>query len=82
MATIYTHTDAESRLPTFMVFKQGKPVEKVQGADVQKLQRVVRDLANMATDASGPSNSGSGSSNYQRDMEMLRIRLRLKGLSF
>ncbi|OBT72231.1 hypothetical protein VF21_08180 [Pseudogymnoascus sp. 05NY08] len=51
-----------SALPTFMVFKQGKPVEKVQGADVQKLQRVVRDLAAMATDAAGPSNSGSGSS--------------------
>lgn len=45
-----------------MVFKQGKPVEKVQGADVQKLQRVVRDLAAMATNAPGPSNSGSGSS--------------------
>lgn len=45
-----------------MVFKQGKAVEKVQGADVQKLQRVVQDLAKMATDAAGPSNSGSGSS--------------------
>lgn len=45
-----------------MVFKQGKPVEKVQGADVQKLQRVVRDLAAMATGAPGPSNSGGGSS--------------------
>ncbi|KFY29845.1 hypothetical protein V494_08435 [Pseudogymnoascus sp. VKM F-4513 (FW-928)] len=51
-----------SALPTFMVFKQGKPVEKVQGADVQKLQRVVRDLANMASDGPGPSNSGGGSS--------------------
>ncbi|KFY49677.1 hypothetical protein V496_09874 [Pseudogymnoascus sp. VKM F-4515 (FW-2607)] len=51
-----------SALPTFMVFKQGKQVEKVQGADIQKLQRVVRDLAQMATDAPGPSNSGSGGS--------------------
>jgi hypothetical protein len=45
-----------------MVFKQGQPAEKVQGADVQKLQRVVRDLATMSTGAAGPSNSGSGSS--------------------
>lgn len=45
-----------------MVFKQGQPVEKVQGADVQKLQRVVRDLARMTTDEAGPSNSGGGSS--------------------
>ncbi len=43
-----------------MVFRQGEPVEKVQGADGQKLQRVVRDLANMATSV-GSSSGGSGS---------------------
>lgn len=62
LATPHTYTDREYSLPTFMVFKQGQPVEKVQGADVQKLQRVVRDLAKMASDAPGPSNSGGGSS--------------------
>jgi hypothetical protein len=45
-----------------MVFKQGQPVEKVQGADLHKLQRVVRDIAKMATDAPGSSSSGGGSS--------------------
>lgn len=45
-----------------MVFKQGEPVEKVQGADVQKLQAVVRDLASMATDGAGSSGSNHASS--------------------
>jgi hypothetical protein len=42
-----------------MVFKQGQPGEKIQGADKQKLDRVVRDLAAMAT---GVGNSGTGNS--------------------
>lgn len=46
-----------------MVFKQGEPVEKIQGADGQKLQRVVRELANMATGMG--SSSGSSSSMWR-----------------
>jgi len=42
-----------------MVFKQGEPVEKVLGADGQKLQKVVRDLANMAPSV-GSSSSATG----------------------
>lgn len=44
-----------------MVFKQGQKVEKVVGADVQKLRKVVQDLANMATTGgAGPSSSSAG----------------------
>jgi hypothetical protein len=44
-----------------MVFKQGQQVEKVVGADVQKLRKVVQDLANMATTGgAGSSNSSAG----------------------
>ncbi len=43
-----------------MVFKQGEPAETIKGADGQKLQRVVRELATMATGlASSSSSSGS-----------------------
>lgn len=49
-----------------MVFKQGEPVEKILGADVPKLQRVVRDLANMAsTGAASGSGSRSGGSGWR-----------------
>jgi hypothetical protein len=46
-----------------MVFKRGVSVEKILGADKQKLERVVRELANMATgigSSSGSSSNGSG----------------------
>ena len=46
-----------------MVFKQGEPIEKIQGADGQKLQRVVRELANMATGIG--SSSGSSASTWR-----------------
>lgn len=52
-----------------MVFKQGEPVEKILGADVPKLQRVVRDLANMAGNG-GASASGSGSGNGWRTADL------------
>jgi hypothetical protein len=48
-----------------MVFKQGQPVEKILGADIPKLQTVVRDLASMATTGVA-SGSGSGSSSGWR----------------
>jgi len=44
-----------------MVFKQGEPAETIQGADGQKLQRVVRELATMATGL-GSSSGSSGTS--------------------
>ena len=53
------------RMPTFMIFKQGQVVEKVQGADPRKLQAVVQKLAAEAegsSSSSGFGGSGSGSS--------------------
>lgn len=47
-------------MPTFMIFKQGQVVEKVQGADPRKLQAVVRKLA--AEAEGGSSSSGFGGS--------------------
>jgi hypothetical protein len=46
-----------------MVFKQGEPAETIQGADGQKLQRVVRELATMATGLG--SSSGSTGTNWR-----------------
>ncbi|PQE09776.1 thioredoxin protein [Rutstroemia sp. NJR-2017a BBW] len=47
-------------MPTFIIFKQGQPVEKVQGADPRKLQEIVKKLA---AEAEGSSSSGfAGSS--------------------
>lgn len=46
-----------------MVFKQGEPTETIKGADGQKLQRVVRELATMATGLG--SSSGSSGSNWR-----------------
>lgn len=46
-----------------MVFKQGEPVETIKGADGQKLQRVVRELATMSTGLG--SSSGSSGSNWR-----------------
>ena len=52
-----------SRMPTFMLFEQGKVVDKIQGADPRKLQAVVKKLAAAADGSSsglGGSSSGSG----------------------
>jgi len=50
-------------MPTFIIFKQGQVVERVQGADPRKLQTVVQKLAAEAEGSSsgfgGPSGSGS-----------------------
>lgn len=47
-----------------MVFKNGQPTEKIQGADKNKLLRVVQDIASIAT-ASG-SSSGSSSGGWRK----------------
>lgn len=53
-------------MPTFIIFKQGQVVERVQGADPRKLQAVVKKLAAEAEGGSSSSgfggSSGSGSS--------------------
>lgn len=46
-------------MPTFMIFKLGKVVEKIQGADPRKLQGVVRKLA---AEAEGGASGFGGSS--------------------
>jgi hypothetical protein len=48
-----------------MVFKNGEPSEKIQGADPAKLQRVVSELASFAT-ASGTSSSGGPSGSWRK----------------
>jgi hypothetical protein len=49
-------------MPTFMIFKQGQVVEKIQGADPRKLQSAVKKLAAEAEGgSSGFGASGSGS---------------------
>lgn len=53
-------------MPTFMVFKNGKVTEKVVGADVQKLQQVLKDLAAVATSAGSSSGSASTGSTAWR----------------
>jgi hypothetical protein len=50
---------AVDSLPTFMVFEQGKVVDKIQGADPRKLQAVVKKLI---AAAEGPSSGLGGSS--------------------
>lgn len=50
-------------LPTFIVFRDGKVIEKVQGADPRKLQEVVKKLgAEVENVGTGGEASGSGSS--------------------
>ncbi|KAJ8069656.1 hypothetical protein OCU04_000089 [Sclerotinia nivalis] len=53
-------------MPTFIIFKEGKQVEKVQGANPNKLQDIVKKLAAEADD-SGDSSSGfsSGSGDWR-----------------
>jgi hypothetical protein len=47
-------------MPTFIIYKQGQVVERVQGADPRKLQAVVKKLA--AEAEGGSSSSGFGGS--------------------
>ncbi|KAF6811110.1 thioredoxin [Colletotrichum sojae] len=47
-------------LPTFMVFREGKTLDKVQGADPRKLQEVVKKLVK-EVEGGAPSGSGEGS---------------------
>ncbi|TVY24996.1 Thioredoxin-like protein [Lachnellula hyalina] len=53
---------AVTAMPTFMIFKQGEVMEKVQGADPRKLQDVVRKLAAEADPHSSSSGFGGSSS--------------------
>jgi hypothetical protein len=59
-------------MPTFIIFKQGQVVERVQGADPRKLQAVVKKLAAEAEGGSSSSGfggpSGSGSSWRKGDL--------------
>ena len=52
------------RMPTFIVFENGRPVSTVRGADPRRLSEVVRKLATEATktddSATGESSSGGG----------------------
>ena len=48
-------------LPTFMVFKNGKQTEKIEGAAVPKLKKVIQELAQYAEGATGSSSGSSAS---------------------
>lgn len=54
------------RMPTFMIFKAGKEVEKVRGADPRKLQDVVKKLAAEAQGSSSGFGGASGSGSTWR----------------
>jgi hypothetical protein len=58
------------RLPTFVIFKQGQVVEKVQGADPRKLQAVVKKLAAEAEGGSSASGFGGSSGGDWRQGEL------------
>jgi hypothetical protein len=49
-------------LPTFVLFEQGKVVDKVQGADPRKLQAVVDKIITAAAGSSSSSSGPGGSS--------------------
>lgn len=48
-------------LPTFMIFREGKTIEKVQGADPRKLQEVVKKLAKEVSESGSGSGAGEAS---------------------
>ncbi|QSZ35308.1 hypothetical protein DSL72_008177 [Monilinia vaccinii-corymbosi] len=50
-------TYAVTAMPTFIIFKEGKQVEKVQGANPTELQNIVKKLV---AEADGSSDSSSG----------------------
>ncbi|KIN04030.1 hypothetical protein OIDMADRAFT_118426 [Oidiodendron maius Zn] len=56
-------------LPTFVIFKQGKPIEKV-GPDPRKLQEIVKKLSAEADGASGSGFGGSSSDSSWRGAEL------------
>ncbi|KAK4240821.1 PITH domain-containing protein [Achaetomium macrosporum] len=63
--------------PTFIIFRNGKVAERVQGADPTKLQAVVKKLSdeiqNLGTSGGEASGSGSGSNGgYWRGAELPR----------
>jgi thiol-disulfide isomerase/thioredoxin len=49
-------------LPTFIIFRDGKVLEKVQGADPRKLQAVIKKLGSEIENVSSEEASGSGGS--------------------
>ncbi|EKD19313.1 uncharacterized protein L3040_009246 [Drepanopeziza brunnea f. sp. 'multigermtubi'] len=57
---------AVSAMPTFMIFKAGKEVEKVMGADPRKLQDVVKKLAAEAEGSSSGFGEATGSGSNWR----------------
>ncbi|KAH6666652.1 PITH domain-containing protein [Halenospora varia] len=65
---------AVTAMPTFMIFNQGKVVEKVQGADPRKLQAVVKKLAAEAdgSSSSGFGGSSSGSSGWREPLTLAK----------
>ncbi|CAL3962137.1 hypothetical protein PZA11_000622 [Diplocarpon coronariae] len=56
---------AVTAMPTFMIFKAGKVVEKVKGADPRRLQEVVKKLAAEAEGGSSSSGFGGSGSDWR-----------------
>ncbi|KAF4972229.1 hypothetical protein FZEAL_9636 [Fusarium zealandicum] len=61
-----------SALPTFLVFRDGKVIDKVQGADPRKLQAIVQKLATEVESLGESSASGSGSGGDWKGAEIPR----------
>lgn len=59
-------------LPTFLVFRDGQVIDKVQGADPQKLQSVVQKLATEVESLGEGSASGSGNGGAWKGAEIPR----------
>jgi len=51
-----------SALPTFIVFRDGNPVDKVQGADPRRLQQILKKLSTEIQNASAGGGAGGGES--------------------
>ncbi|KAI5466817.1 PITH domain-containing protein [Mariannaea sp. PMI_226] len=60
-------------LPTFIVFREGKEIERVQGADRQKLQGIIQKLAQeVQTIAEGSGSGGGSDGGYWKGAEIPR----------
>lgn len=52
-------------MPTFLVFRDGKVTDKVQGADPHKLKGILEKLASEVESLGESSGSGSGGANWK-----------------
>ncbi|KAK7988496.1 phosphatidate cytidylyltransferase [Apiospora arundinis] len=66
---------AVTHLPTFILFRDGKIVEKVKGADPQKLKSLIEKLSNDIETAGEGSSSGAGYSDISDVIDVKGLEL-------